>query len=178
MAKETQLPEPYLTTALTLLQEQGNAQWLPVTGRSMLPLIWPGDQVLVTAVWQPATRGDILTFMQDGQLNTHRLLRTTNVGGQQLYITKGDNLWQPDPPLLATAIIGRVEAMRRGKRVWGKNGRFWSLSNWYLTKQMRLQTAIYQQAKPLRWLLHPPAALYRRLRLVSWQFLRVLFRNF
>jgi hypothetical protein len=62
--QDSPLPEPYLAVALELLRERGEAQWLPVTGSSMAPLIWPGDQVRVTADWQPATRGDILTFMQ------------------------------------------------------------------------------------------------------------------
>ncbi len=170
------LPEPYLTTALDLLRESGQAQWLPVTGRSMMPLIWPGDEVLVTADWQPATRGDILTFVQDGQLNTHRLLRITNVGGQMVYITKGDNSWLLDPPLGATAVIGRVIGVRRGKKVWSENGRLWRIGNWYFTRLMGPQVRRYQLAQPLRRV--PPlrwlAALYRRLRLLPWWLLRRL----
>lgn len=162
------LPESYLAVALDLLRESGQAQWLPVTGRSMMPLIWPGDEVLVSADWQPAARGDMLTFVQDGQLNTHRLLKMTNVGGQMVYTTKGDNLWQPDPPLTATAVIGRVIAVRRGKKVWSENGRLWRIGNWYFTRLMGPQIRFYQLAQPLRRV--PPlrwlAALYRRLRLL------------
>jgi hypothetical protein len=174
------LPKPYLTTALDLLRESGQAQWLPVTGRSMMPLIWPGDEVLVTADWQPAARGDILTFVQDGQLNTHRLLRMTNVGGQMVYTTKGDNLWQPDPPLAATAVIGRVIAVRRGQKVWSENdrwrGRLWRLGNRYFTRLMGPLVRLYQLAQPLRRV--PPlrwlVALYRRLRLLPWWLFRRL----
>ncbi|MFO7539054.1 MAG: S24/S26 family peptidase [Chloroflexota bacterium] len=170
------LPEPYLKMALALLREQGEAQWLPVTGRSMVPLIWPGDQVRVTAAWQPAARGDILTFLQDGQLNTHRLLRSINVGGQWVYVTKGDNQWQPDPPLNEADIVGRVEAVRRGERSWGPNGRFWRWSNRYLTQRMFIQTRLYPLLHPFyHWLpLRLLAALYRRLRLLPWWLLRAL----
>jgi hypothetical protein len=174
--QDSPLPEPYLALVLELLRERGEAQWLPVTGRSMAPLIWPGDQVQVTAEWQPAFRGDILTFLQAGQLTTHRLLRATNVGGQWVYVTKGDNQWQPDPPLNEVDIIGRVEAIRRGERVWGPNGRFWRWSNWYLTQLMLVQARLYPLFKPLtRWRpVHLLAALYRRLRLIPWWLLRTL----
>jgi signal peptidase I len=178
------LPEPYLTTALDLLRHSGQAQWLPVTGRSMMPLIWPGDEVLVTADWQAAKRGDILTFLQDGQLNTHRLLRMTNVGGQMICTTKGDNLWQPDPPLAATAVIGQVIAVRRGKKVWSENGRWrgrlWRLGNLYLTHLMGWQTDLYawlnplRQIGPVRWLIRPFLLLSRALRYLSWWLFRRL----
>lgn len=181
------LPESYLTAALALLRERGKAQWLPVTGRSMMPLIWPGDEVLVTAEWQPARRGEILTFVQNGQLNTHRLLRMTNVGGQMVYITKGDNLWQPDPPLAAAAVIGRVIAVRRGQKVWSGNGWsenglwrgfLWRVGNWYFTRLMGWQTALYawltplRRIAPLRWLIRPFLLLIRALRHLLWRLLR------
>jgi hypothetical protein len=109
-------------------------------------------------------------------LTTHRLLRATNVGGQWVYVTKGDNQWQPDPPLNEADIVGRVEAVRRGERVWGPNGRFWLWSNWYLTRLMLIQTRLYQLLYPLyRWApLRFLAALYRRLRLIPWWLLRAL----
>jgi hypothetical protein len=172
--QEASLPESYLAVALELLRERGEAQWLPVTGRSMLPLIWPGDEVLVTAVGQPPARGHILTFMQDGQLTSHRLLRAIEVDGQRRYITKGDNQWQPDPPIDAVAVVGRVVAVRRGERVWEGNGRFWRWSNRYLTVLMGFQARLYPLFQPLRLPLRPLTALYRRLRLLPWRLLRLL----
>jgi len=98
--------------AVEILRTIGQAR-LPVTGISMLPVMWPGD-LLEIERRDPATmqRGDVVVFRRDGRLVVHRVLR--NVGNQLL--TRGDHLTRPDAPVPHSEVLGCVLAVERGSR--------------------------------------------------------------
>lgn len=88
--------------------------WLTVSGRSMAPLLHPGDQILLEPVTLAALRpGDILTVSTPHGLLTHRLRRASADG----LLLAGDRLLWPDPPCAQTAVVGRVIARRRHKKL-------------------------------------------------------------
>src|SRR5437867_3582718 len=77
----------------------------------MLPSIWPGDAVCVSRVDRDAYRpGDVVLYTRNGRLFVHRLVE---VGGETA-VTRGDALLDPDPPVRAGDVLGRVVSIERG----------------------------------------------------------------
>jgi hypothetical protein len=94
-----------------------------VAGSSMVPALWPGDELRIRAL-APAesvgravpAMGDLLLFVRDGRLCTHRLVdRLDDAGGSRL-ITCGDAAIKSDPPIAASEILGTVASITRGGR--------------------------------------------------------------
>ena len=84
---------------------------LRVNGFSMLPTIWPGDVVSVSgAEWGAYRPGDVVLYSRKGRLFVHRLVE---VGGETA-VTRGDAMLDPDPPVCAGDVLGRVESIERG----------------------------------------------------------------
>ena len=86
---------------------------LKVTGSSMLPVVWPGDEITVTrrevAELQP---GEIVLYRRDGGLTAHRIERIAH----DHLITRGDSLPSSDPPVRPDEIVGRVLSIFRNGR--------------------------------------------------------------
>jgi signal peptidase I len=84
---------------------------LKVTGSSMLPVIWPGDEITVTrseyAELQP---GRIILYRRNGGLTAHRIERVA----QDQLITRGDSLLYSDSPVRPDEIVGQVVSILRG----------------------------------------------------------------
>lgn len=85
-----------------------------VAGSSMVPALWPGDELLVRALG-PAepSRGDLLLFVRDGRLCTHRLIGRVDDSGAPRLITRGDAAVKCDPPKSPQEILGSVVSVFR-----------------------------------------------------------------
>jgi signal peptidase I len=102
---------PSQSDARSLVQsslEKGAIVRLRINGESMRPWLRKGDMVLLRRESvSKLVPGDILTFLQNGDLVTHRLLA---VRGDRWYL-KGDATYTLDEPITEEAILGRVEAI-------------------------------------------------------------------
>ena len=88
-----------------------------VAGSSMVPALWPGDELLVRGlVLAEPSRGDLLLFVRDGRLCTHRLVDWLDHAGAARLITRGDAAPQCDPPVAPSEILGTVASITRGGR--------------------------------------------------------------
>ena len=88
-----------------------------VAGSSMVPALWPGDELLVRALaLAEPSRGDLLLFVRDGRLCTHRLVDRLDQAGAARLITRGDAAPQCDPPVAPSEILGTVASITRGGR--------------------------------------------------------------
>ena len=90
----------------------------PATGHSMLPVIWPGDTLIVDRVLpDEILLGDVLVFRRADTLCAHRVIgnRSHLSGGH--WITRGDALPEPDSPVDASEILGRVSFLIRAGRL-------------------------------------------------------------
>ena len=88
-----------------------------VAGSSMVPALWPGDELLVRALpLAEPSRGDLLLFVRDGRLCTHRLVDMLDQAGAARLVTRGDAALQCDPPVAPSEILGRVALITRGGR--------------------------------------------------------------
>jgi len=96
------------------LARTGRAR-LRAHGGSMWPWIRGGDELLVEVVGMESLRcGHVVLFARDARLFAHRVVRGPAKTGE--IILKGDALSDEDPPVGARHLLGRVVALRRGKR--------------------------------------------------------------
>jgi hypothetical protein len=97
------------------------------TGWSMLPTIWPGDNLVVERVGCDDVQvGEVVLVGRDGRLCAHRVVCRTEASGNpdwikgwiKCWITQGDAMPAPDHPVIEGELLGRVAYLiRAGKRV-------------------------------------------------------------
>lgn len=120
--------DPVLGAVLDVWTQAGKKHYIPITGRSMLPLIRNGDQVLVAHGCAGIRRGDVIVFRHDGKLIAHRVLHISKNDAGHTFLTKGDNVLQFDPPLRANEIVGRVLAIKRGEQQLSLDTTIWRIT--------------------------------------------------
>lgn len=98
--------------------ERGYRLRLRVRGRSMFPVINSGDIIKVDPVPLPQIRkGDVILFVnRSGNLRAHRVVGRTASENGQAWLTKGDRLPEPDEPVVADQVLGRVAVIEKGTR--------------------------------------------------------------
>ena len=69
-----------------------------ITTNSMEPNINKGDIIITKKVKNAdkLKKGDVISFKQDGEVITHRIIEITETNGEKRFITKGDNNNIPD----------------------------------------------------------------------------------
>src|ERR1700731_603868 len=92
---------------------------LRVTGRSMLPTLWPGDTLIIERVQSAAVSdGDIVLFARNRRLFAHRLVNHGSMLSAGTVLTRGDAVPSADPPLLESDLLGKVcVILRKNKRI-------------------------------------------------------------
>ncbi len=92
--------------------------FVTVLGKSMLPSLWPGDQVWFERV-DPATLSveDVILFRLSSGYCVHRIKNIrSHRDGQRVFVTRGDAQPQADPDVFEGQIIGKVLSVVRGKK--------------------------------------------------------------
>jgi signal peptidase I len=124
--------DPVLDAVLNMWTLAGEKHYIPITGRSMFPLIRNGDQVLVAHGCAGIRRGEVIVFRHDGKLIAHRVLRISKNEAGHAFLTKGDNVLQFDPPLRANEIVGRVLAIKRGEQQISLDTTIWRITGLFI----------------------------------------------
>ena len=88
---------------------------LCVTGSSMLPAVRPDDKLLIRGCRiEEAGQDDIVLFIRHRRLFAHRVVSRSAAH----LITHGDGLAEPDHPVAAHELLGKViRVIRRGKTI-------------------------------------------------------------
>ena len=87
---------------------------LSLAGNSMFPVLLPTDKVLVKkCAFDELGKNDVIVWSDSGKFVAHRVLSTIIEAGKQFIITKGDFCTEPDPPVEAGQIVGKVLAVLR-----------------------------------------------------------------
>ncbi len=115
-SKPTPVQGDLLEAVLNTWGHTQRQHWIPITGRSMLPLLREGDQVLVAHGNAGVRRGDIVVFRREEKLIAHRVVRISGSSAAPMFVTKGDHVSQCDAPLHVHEMIGRVLTIKRGHR--------------------------------------------------------------
>jgi len=80
-----------------------------LTGISMEPSFERGDVVIVKEVpTETLEVNDVVRYRRSNFDLVHRIIEIREENGNQIYITKGDNVVRPDPPVSADQISGKV----------------------------------------------------------------------
>lgn len=99
--------------------ESGHSVELPATGYSMFPTIRPGDKVLVIPMERNLLPepGGILVVNLNSELVMHRLTKIRNDSqSENLLITRGDCMAEPDLPFHTDQVIGLADSYIRNSR--------------------------------------------------------------
>jgi hypothetical protein len=106
------LPAAELLAVGALWKQAGRELVVSFGGTSMLPTIPPGAEVLLRC-GEDAAPGEVIAFIDGGQVVVHRILARSAEAGWIL--TCGDASSIPDPPFRDLGrIVGRVLLVRRG----------------------------------------------------------------
>jgi hypothetical protein len=116
----------------------------------MLPLIRDGDRAIVAHGCTGVRRGDVVVFRHDGLLVAHRLLAIRRGDAGPVFISKGDNTSQFDPPLLADEILGRVVAIERHGRSMALDTAVWRALGWLIAITTLAWTRLYGWGRGLK----------------------------
>ena len=82
----------------------------------MYPAIRPRDVAVVRTVgWTGIRRGDVVLFESESRLTAHRVL-VPPIDASSPIVTKGDTLPYYDPPVRPAQLLGRIDALERGRR--------------------------------------------------------------
>jgi hypothetical protein len=105
--------------AAEALRQSGRLR-MRVHGESMLPVLWPGDEVeIASCSLRDVRRGEIVLAFRDGQFCLHRFVAPRATGR---FILCGDSLPGPDPLFPADALLGRLVRVANGE------GRFFAVA--------------------------------------------------
>lgn len=165
-----------LKAILEAWSQAGEQHFIPVTGRSMLPTLQAGDQVLVAHGSSGIRRGDIVVFRQGGELVIHRVMRMYHHNGETTFVTKGDNRPHFDPPVSAGEIVGRALTVKRGGRSMSLDTPVWRLTGWFIAGSTLAWIKLYGWGRALKQSLWGPepnrlTAFLRRSVLIFYSFL-------
>lgn len=97
-------------TAVNFLLIKSNTSLKPyiIVSGSMEPLV-PTGSLIYTKNKASYDIGEVITFLQDDKIVSHRIERTVTVGGEKYYSTKGDANDVTDVDLVASSdVLGSV----------------------------------------------------------------------
>jgi Peptidase S24-like len=95
-------------------RRDGAEAWIEATGGSMLPLIRPGDRLLVGFGARDVEPGDVILFRHDGLVVAHRVVGIRERDGVRRLIAKGDNEPFATEDVAPADLLGIVRALDRG----------------------------------------------------------------
>jgi Peptidase S24-like len=99
--------------AAEALRSWGTLQ-LRATGVSMLPTLWPGDLVTVESRQREQVGpGEIVLYMRQGRFFIHRIVSRDLTGDAVLLATRGDCMFEDDPPVRSSEVLGKVTQIWR-----------------------------------------------------------------
>ena len=102
-------------------RRDGADAWIEATGGSMLPLIHPGDRLLVSFGEQDVHPGNVIIFRHGGLVVAHRVIGRRD-DGLRPWIAKGDSEPRATEDVAPSDLLGVVHAVDRGSRGLSSRG--------------------------------------------------------
>jgi signal peptidase I len=80
----------------------------------MLPTLWPGDVLTVQAVDpEQVEPGEIVLYMRHDRFFIHRIVNTDLRHDKAFLVTRGDCMFEDDPPVDRNELLGKIVEVRR-----------------------------------------------------------------
>lgn len=129
--------------------DSGRISDFEISSSSMFPFLKPGDMASVKrAKLQDLKKGDIIIYKRDDYLCVHRYIHPVR---DFLFIAKGDNLPYFDQlPISAEQLVGKVIAVRKGKKVINLERASWKIINYLLASISAIQAYVPASLQFLR----------------------------
>ncbi len=136
---------------LDLKRDAGKSVTLTVATGSMMPLIRPGDRVLVRlGNGNNVKPGDMVAYLERDKVFVHRLMKIEKGKGARVFRQKGDALsgWGVFDD---AAFLGRVDVVYRGEAVLQMNRMPWRFFNGALGGAGRLKSMVVTSARRIKY---------------------------
>ena len=134
------------------LSESGQRLKLEVISPSMLPMLRPGDKIVVQNTGAESLEiGDVVIALRKGEFITHRLV---GLGSKDCY-TKGDNACYLDSPVKLESILGKVIAIEREDNIIDLQSTGWKLTNRILGHYHAFSGSMFRLLRQVRIRLRP-----------------------
>ena len=102
--------------AIEVLRSHGLLR-IKAFGTSMIPTIWPGDVLTITAVdSENLQAGDVVMLSHRGMFVVHRLSGIRRMSGHAYLDTRGDSVPHSDPLMTEAQLLGKVLWVERDGR--------------------------------------------------------------
>lgn len=109
-----------LVLAVEVLRSIGRLR-LQVRGASMLPTLWPHDEVeIVACSVEDLQPGEIVLALREGRFFLHRFFARCQPSG---FLLQGDSMPAPDPQFPDDALLGRLSACAQRPRLGQRDAR-------------------------------------------------------
>lgn len=154
------IPPHVVDAALQQWGETGRHSTFNVSGQSMEPFLFAGDQVLLRHGEDNIRIGELVAYRQGDTLVVHRLLRVFRLRGERVMLLRGDNNDYPDPLIPMDKLVGRATAVIRGGRTYRIDRPLWRWASCFLALFARFPLTLEQWVGGMRrrWLPGRPAA--------------------
>jgi len=122
-------------------------------GVSMLPTLWPGDVLTIQSVRpEQVEPGEIVLYMRQDRFFIHRIVSRDPTRDTAFLVTRGDCIFEDDPPVGRSELLGKVIEVRRsgsGFRPARKLSGFrrllaWGLCRWSILRRVGLRLWHYR----------------------------------
>lgn len=85
----------------------------------MLPTLWPGDVLTVQSVRpEQVEPGEIVLYMRQDRFFIHRIVSRDLTRDQTFLITRGDCMFEDDPPVGGAELLGKIVEVRRAGSIF------------------------------------------------------------
>jgi hypothetical protein len=80
----------------------------------MLPTLWPGDVLTVQSVRpEQVEPGEIVLYMRHDRFFIHRIVSTDLRHDKAILVSRGDCMFEDDPPVDRSELLGKIVEVRR-----------------------------------------------------------------
>jgi hypothetical protein len=122
-------------------------------GVSMLPTLWPGDVLTVQSVRpEQVEPGEIVLYMRQKCFFIHRTVSRDLTRNKTFLVTRGDCMFEDDPPIGGGELLGKIIEVRRAGSIFMPARRLspfrrlvgWLFCHWSLFRRVGLRLGTYR----------------------------------
>lgn len=129
MPAKSPVPPQVVDAALRQWGDSGRESIFTISGKSMEPCLFAGDQLLIRHGRDKIKVGGLIAYRKGDSLVVHRLLRIFDLRGEKVMLLRGDNNDYPDPLVPVDRLIGRATALTREGRTYQIETPLWILAS-------------------------------------------------
>lgn len=140
---------PLIDAMLEILSEAGTQSRLRIAGDSMRPLLRDGYTAVVEHGGEIAL-GDIVVCRRQDAMEAHRIVRVRQDENGAIFVTKGDNRIDLDPPICRESIVGKVVLIETPSGNIDLSSEPWRMLTPVIARCSYIQALIYGKGRVIK----------------------------